>query len=74
MLDVARPKRRRARIGRAEIFVQRETIPAEELARLINPDQKGNLHDLAWDAADAAVSRMRLRSKLLELLRARGGQ
>lgn len=35
------------------------TIPAEEVFRLINPGIKGNLHDQAWDVADAVVDRMR---------------
>jgi hypothetical protein len=45
--------------GLRKIFAERETLPVEELGRLINPGHKGNLHDQAWDVADAAVARMR---------------
>jgi hypothetical protein len=43
----------------APIFEERQTLPAEELGRLINPGHKGNLHDQAWDIADQLVARMR---------------
>ena len=42
-----------------KIFEERQTLPAEELGRLINPGHKGNLHDQAWDIADQLVARMR---------------
>ena len=42
-----------------KIFEERQTLPAEELGRLINPGHKGNLHDQAWDIADQLVGRMR---------------
>jgi hypothetical protein len=45
--------------GLRKIFEQRETLPAEELGRLINPGHKGNLHDQAWNVADHVVARMR---------------
>jgi hypothetical protein len=45
--------------GLRKIFAERQTLPVEELHRLINPGYKGNLHDQAWDVADAAVARMR---------------
>ena len=45
--------------GLRKIFEERETLPAEELGRLINPGHKGNLHDQAWDVADHVVARMR---------------
>ena len=34
-------------------------IRADRLGRLINPGIKGNLHDRAWDAADALVAILR---------------
>lgn len=42
-----------------KIFAERETIPVEELGRMINPGHKGNLHDQAWDVADRMVADMR---------------
>jgi hypothetical protein len=42
-----------------KLFAERETLPVEELGRLITPGHKGNLHDQAWDVADAVVARMR---------------
>lgn len=45
--------------GLRALFDERETISALEIARLINPGHKGNLHDQAWDIADALISRMR---------------
>ncbi len=44
------------------IFDVRETVSAAEMYRLINPGIRGNLHDQAWDVADAAVLRMRVAS------------
>ena len=45
--------------GLRKIFQERETLPAEELGRLINPGHKGNLHDQAWDVADRLIATMR---------------
>ena len=45
--------------GLRKLFDVRETIPGEEISRLVAPGIKGNLHDQAWDAADTAVARMR---------------
>jgi hypothetical protein len=45
--------------GLRELFEHRETIDATEIARLINPGIKGNLHDQAWTIADNIVMRMR---------------
>lgn len=45
--------------GLRAIFDVRETIPATELAKLISPGIRGNLHDQAWDVADEVVARMR---------------
>lgn len=45
--------------GLRALFDVRETIPATEISRLINPGIKGNLHDQAWDIADEVVARMR---------------
>lgn len=45
--------------GLRKLFNQRETIPVEELGRLINPGHKGNLHDQAWTVADQLVVKMR---------------
>jgi hypothetical protein len=45
--------------GLRALFEKRPTISGEEIARLINPGHKGNLHDQAWDVADALVARMR---------------
>ena len=42
-----------------KIFAEHETLPAEELGRLINPGHKGNLHDEAWEVADNLVAKMR---------------
>lgn len=52
--------------GLRRLFESRETIPAEEVYRLINPGIKGNLHDQAWDVADEVVARMRTASTRLE--------
>lgn len=48
--------------GLMRLFESRETIPAEEVYRLISPGIKGNLHDEAWDVADEVVARMRAAS------------
>jgi hypothetical protein len=45
--------------GLRALFDERETISALEIARLINPGHRGNLHDQAWDIADVLISRMR---------------
>jgi hypothetical protein len=45
--------------GLRKIFAERETLPVEELGRMINPGHKGNLHDQAWDVADQLVAKMR---------------
>ncbi|HWU91286.1 MAG TPA: DUF4157 domain-containing protein [Kofleriaceae bacterium] len=45
--------------GLRKIFAERETIPVEELGRMINPGHRGNLHDQAWDVADRLVANMR---------------
>lgn len=35
------------------------SLPAETFADLVNPGISGNLHDFAWDAADAIIIRIR---------------
>jgi len=45
--------------GLRNVFERRQTIPAEELGRMINPGHRGNLHDQAWDVADSLVAKMR---------------
>lgn len=52
--------------GLMRLFESRETIPAEEIYRLIKPGIKGNLHDQAWDVADEVVTRMRAASTTSE--------
>jgi hypothetical protein len=49
------------------LFDIRETIPATEVLRLINPGIKGNLHDQAWEVADAIVARMRASKAEIEI-------
>jgi hypothetical protein len=52
--------------GLRRLFEGRETVPAEEIYRLINPGIKGNLHDEAWDIADGIVMRMRAAGQKME--------
>ena len=52
--------------GLRRMFEVRETIPAEEVSRLINSGVKGNLHDQAWDVADELVGKMRAASTKME--------